>query len=90
MYPLKSMETWHVYILRCGDRTLYTGITKDLAKRVAVHQSGKGSKYTRGRLPVKMVYHERRRTKGKALRREAEIKKWNKDRKEELVGKEAV
>ncbi len=78
------METWHVYILRCDDRTLYTGITKDLAKRVAVHQSGKGSKYTRGRLPVKMIYHERHRTKGKALRREAEIKKWNKDRKEEL------
>ena len=82
------MATWHVYILRCGDGTLYTGITNDLAKRVAVHQSGKGSKDTRGRLPVKLVYHERRRTKGQALRREAEMKKWGKDRKEALVCKE--
>ena len=89
MYPLNTMDTWHVYILRCGDRTLYTGIA-DLAKRVALHESGKGSKYTRGRLPVKLIYHERRRTKGKALRREAEIKKWGKDRKEALVGNEGV
>ena len=80
------MQAWHVYILRCSDRTLYTGITNDLAKRVALHQSGKGAKYTRGRLPVKLVYHECRRTKGRSLRREAEIKKWSKDRKEELVG----
>ena len=82
---LKTMQTWHVYILRCADRTLYTGITNDLAKRVTLHQSGKGAKYTRGRLPVKLVYHEWRRRKGTALRREAEIKKWSKERKEGLV-----
>jgi len=82
------METWHVYILRCGDGTLYTGVAKDLAKRVEAHQNGNGAKYTRGRLPVKLVYRERRRPKGRALRREAEIKRWSKERKEALVCKE--
>ncbi len=86
----RPWKPWHVYILRCGDGTLYTGVAKDLAKRVEAHQNGNGAKYTRGRLPVKLVYRERRRSKGKALRREAEIKKWSKDRKEELVGKEGV
>ena len=82
------METWHVYILRCGDATLYTGVAKDLAKRVEAHQTGNGAKYTRGRLPLKLVYHERRRSKSRALRREAEIKRWSKERKEALVCKE--
>ena len=54
------------------------------------HETGNGAKYTRGRLPVKLVYRERRRSKGRALRREAEIKKWSKDRKEALVCKERV
>ena len=56
------METWHVYILRCADGTLYTGIAKDLAKRLEAHQSGNGAKYTRGRLPVKLVYQEQRQS----------------------------
>ena len=85
---LSPMETWHIYILRCSDGTLYTGVAKDLGKRVEAHETGNGAKYTRGRLPVKLVYRERRRSKGRALRREAEIKKWSKDRKEALVGKE--
>ena len=79
------MKPWHVYILRCGDGTLYTGIALDLAKRIAVHQHGRGAKYTRGRLPVELVYKECQRTKGNALRREAEIKRWPKHRKEQLV-----
>jgi predicted GIY-YIG superfamily endonuclease len=83
----RTMQAWHVYILRCADGSLYTGITTDLAKRVAVHQSGKGAKYTRGRLPVEIVYHEAQRSKGTALRREAEIKRWRKDRKEDLLAR---
>lgn len=79
------METWHVYILRCSDGTLYTGIAKDLAKRVAAHETGNGAKYTRGRRPVKLVYRGRRRSKGRALEREAEIKRWSKERQEALL-----
>ena len=80
------MTAWYVYILRCADGTLYTGIAADLVKRFAVHQHGRGAKYTRGRLPVKLVYKEPYRTKGKALRREAEIKKLRKRQKEALIG----
>ena len=63
-----------VYILRCGDGSLYTGITNDLERRVAVHNSGKGAKYTRSRLPVEPVYWETVPDKPAALRRERAIK----------------
>ena len=63
-----------VYILRCGDGSLYTGITTDLQRRVAVHNSGKGAKYTRSRLPVEPVYWETVPDKPAALRRELAIK----------------
>ena len=63
-----------VYILRCGDGSLYTGITTDLQRRVAVHNSGKGAKYTRSRLPVEPVYWETVPDKPAALRRERAIK----------------
>ena len=63
-----------VYILRCGDGSLYTGITNDLERRVAVHNSGKGAKYTRSRLPVEPVYWETVPDKPAALRRELAIK----------------
>lgn len=65
---------YFVYILRCEDNTLYTGITTDISHRTAVHNSGKGAKYTRGRLPVEVVYHEECADKSSALRRELEIK----------------
>lgn len=65
---------WTVYILECADKTLYTGITNDLESRLAKHAKGTGAKYTRGRDPYKLVYSERHRTKGRALKREAEIK----------------
>lgn len=73
--------TWVVYILQCADGTLYTGITNDLKKRLAAHNRGTGAKYTRGRGPVKLAYKERRKTKGSALRREAEIKKMSRKAK---------
>ena len=67
--------TWTVYILRCGDGSLYTGITTDLPRRMAAHESGRGAAYTRGRRPLHLVYTERRRGRSAALRREAAIKR---------------
>ena len=74
-----------MYILRCGDGTLYTGIATDVERRVAVHNSGKGAKYTRSRLPVEAVYREKLPDKGAALRRELEIKKLTRAEKLKLV-----
>lgn len=65
---------WYVYMLRCGDGSLYTGCTDDVERRLAVHNSGKGAKYTRSRLPVTLVYREVVADKSAALRREAAIK----------------
>ena len=66
---------WVVYMLRCRDGSLYTGITNDLVKRLAAHRCGKGARYTRVRLPVRLVYREARATRGAAQRREAAIKR---------------
>lgn len=65
---------WYVYILRCGDGTLYTGVTDDVPRRLAVHRSGKGAKYTRGRGPLELVYQEELPDKSAALRREYAVK----------------
>ncbi|EET85737.1 Excinuclease ABC C subunit domain protein, partial [Clostridium carboxidivorans P7] len=75
----------YVYILQCIDGTLYTGYTNDLNKRIQVHNSGKGAKYTRGRLPVKLVYSEEFNTKNEALKREYAIKLMKRKRKLELI-----
>lgn len=72
-----------VYIVRCGDRTLYAGITSDLDRRLLEHNKGRASKYTRSRLPVKCVYSEPRPDKSSALKRELEIKNFS--RKEKLA-----
>ncbi len=77
---------WTVYLLRCADDTLYTGIARDLSRRVAQHDAGRGAKYTRGRGPVRVLWSERKRTQGSALRREAEIKRWPRARKLGLAG----
>ncbi len=74
---------YYLYILRCGDNTLYTGIAADVDKRLAVHQSGKGAKYTRGRGPLTVVYREKCDDKSAALRREREVKALS--RKEKLA-----
>ncbi len=81
----KNAEQWTVYILRCKDGTLYTGITKDIERRVKQHNDGKGSKYTQSRRPVKVVYKEKKMGRANALVREAEIKQYSKEKKEELV-----
>lgn len=75
-----------VYILRCGDGSLYTGITKDLERRLAQHRAGKASRYTRGRLPVALVWSCETETWGAALREEIRIKRLSRAQKEELVG----
>ena len=66
---------WYVYLLRCGDGSLYTGVTNDLSRRLAAHQAGRGAKYTRSRLPVELVYQEMLPDRSAALRREAAIKR---------------
>jgi len=65
---------WHVYIIRCKGNLLYTGITKDLERRVKEHNSGKGCKFTRYRTPVELMYSERAQNRPQALIREARIK----------------
>ena len=74
-----------VYILRCSDDTLYTGWTNDVEKRLAAHNAGKGAKYTRPRLPVKLVYIEQHPTKEMAQRREYEIKQLSRREKIALI-----
>lgn len=71
----------YTYILRCSDDTLYTGWTNDLSKRLKTHNAGKGARYTRGRLPVKLVYYETFATKKEAMQREAQIKKLSRKQK---------
>lgn len=79
------MAAYWVYILKCGDGTLYTGIATDIARRLAEHRAGTGAKYTRGRGPVQVVYREKRSTRSRALKREAEIKSWTRQKKLALI-----
>ncbi len=77
----------YVYILRCRDDSLYTGWTNDLEKRLAAHNAGTGSKYTRARRPVSLVYLEELDSKSQALRREAQIKTLSRAEKLALIEK---
>ncbi len=77
---------YYLYILRCGDGTLYTGIATDVDKRLAVHQSGKGAKYTRGRGPLTVVYREECGDKSAALKRELAVKALSREEKLALIG----
>ena len=75
----------YVYLLRCSDDTLYCGWTDDPARRAASHNAGHGAKYTRSRLPVKLVYTEACADKSEALRREAAIKRMTRAQKLQLI-----
>lgn len=75
----------YVYILRCSDNTLYTGWTNNLDKRLKAHNSGKGAKYTRARIPVEIVYFEEFDNKKDAMKREFEIKKLSRKEKLNLI-----
>ncbi|MDP2783572.1 MAG: GIY-YIG nuclease family protein [Sulfurimicrobium sp.] len=81
--------SWHCYLLECADGTLYTGITNDLEKRLAAHNGGTASKYTRSRLPVRQVYAEAHPDRSTASRREAEIKKLSRSAKLALAAESA-
>ena len=76
---------WQVYILRCGDGSLYTGITNNIEQRIIDHNAGTCAKYTRSRLPVKLIYSETVEDKSSALQREAAIKKLTRAAKLELI-----
>ena len=76
---------WYLYILRCKDDSLYTGITTDVEKRLEAHRAGKGAKYTRGRGPLELVYWEECGDHSDALRREAEIKRLPREEKLKLI-----
>ncbi len=80
-------KTWKLYILRCGDGSLYTGITTDVDARLEVHRSGKGAKYTRGRGPLEVVYSEDCGTHSDALKRELAIKALSRDEKQQLIAR---
>ena len=78
-------DRWFVYLLRCADGTLYTGIAKDVSRRCLQHNAGTASRYTRSRLPVVAVYQEAHASRSLALRREAAIKSLSRRQKMALV-----
>ena len=80
---------WTVYILRCCDDTLYTGITNDMERRLAAHAGGAASRYTRSRRPVELAWSEPSADRSAALKREAEIKKLPRREKMELIRRPA-
>lgn len=80
------MAGWEVYILLCGDGTLYTGASNDVERRLSRHLRGKGAAYTRSRLPLALIFRESARGRGAALRREAAIKRLSRSQKLALVG----
>ena len=81
----ENTAEWYVYIVRCRNGALYTGITTDLTRRIEQHNQGKGAKYTRANGPVELVYSEVSQGHTEALRREREVKKFSRGKKLELV-----
>jgi predicted GIY-YIG superfamily endonuclease len=79
------MADWQVYIVECADGSLYTGIATDLDARITIHNKGTGAKYTRGRLPVTLVYHEGASDRATASRREHQIKQLSRTAKLNLI-----
>ena len=78
-------KKWFLYILRCGDGSLYTGITTDVEARLAQHRAGKGAKYTRGRGPLEVVYTEECEDHSAALKRELAVKALSREDKERMI-----
>jgi len=83
--PAEGQPEWSVYIVRCGDDTLYTGIAKDVEQRLKKHNAGTGAAYTRTRGPVRLLYQENGFTRSGALVREAAIKRLPREKKETLA-----
>ncbi len=84
--PDKNTQ-WVVYVLKCADDTLYTGITNNLEKRLEAHRNGTGAKYTRGRTPLKLIYTENHENRAEASKREHAVKSLSREEKEKLIGK---
>lgn len=81
-------KTWYLYILECGDGTLYAGITDDVERRLAQHSAGKGAKYTRGRGPLKLVYQEICGSHSDALKREHCVHRMTRQEKLNMIAKQ--
>lgn len=81
---------WHVYIILCEDGSLYTGISNNLNKRFSDHKNGKGGRYTRSHKPIKLVYQENCGTKSEALKKEAEIKSWRRNKKISILNLQLI
>jgi pyrroline-5-carboxylate reductase len=81
----ETVDKWVVYILRCGDDRLYTGVTNDLQRRLKAHRSGKGAKFTKGRGPLKVVYLDEQPDRSAALKTEIAIKKLSRAQKRILT-----
>jgi len=84
-FPAEAQQPWFLYILRCRNNTFYTGVTKDLERRLKMHNDGKASRYTRARRPVKMIYQELCGTRVQALVRECQVKELSRKEKEKLI-----
>lgn len=76
---------YFVYLIECSDKSIYTGISTDVTRRFNEHKNGKGGHYTRSRKVIKILYTEKFKTRSQALKREAEIKSWKKEKKLKLV-----
>lgn len=85
MEEITNSKKYYAYMLKCKDNTIYSGYTVDLNKRLEVHNSGKGAKYTRARLPVKLVYFEEFQSKVEAMKAERKFKKYKRSEKEKLI-----
>jgi predicted GIY-YIG superfamily endonuclease len=81
----KKAATWRLYILKCRDNTLYTGITLDVSRRVQQHNSGTASRYTRSRLPVMLIFSEPCRSRSQALKKEYAMKRLSRKKKDEYL-----
>ena len=86
----KKAVTWVLYVLKCRDSTLYTGITNDLPRRITQHNNGTASHYTRSRLPVKLVHQERCRGRSSALKKEYALKQLSRKEKEKYIKRKAT
>ena len=84
--PRTPPETWSVYVAECSDGTLYVGIARDVAARLAAHNAGRGARYTRTRRPVRLVHSETWPDLRSAMRREREIKGWSRPAKVQRLG----
>ncbi len=81
----ESKTNWYLYMVRCADDTIYTGISIDVSARVTKHNSGRGAKYTSTRLPVRLIYSESQPDRISAMKREVQVKRWSRKMKEDLV-----